>query len=242
MAINLRPVRRLQSDRIRRSAVMSVVILLVASVQGQTSNTGAAKATGNCNIVNTGNNDHIDFKNCEGVPESVKAQLRELIKQAHEDRHEIKALVDKFNEIQPIIESLGDKASQAKLLARYPLGYVIFDVDHSNEVFPYDRQRLDEYVINWDQVGILENTSTKIKIRLPGIRRKDGTGAIAEYGTLETPRAISGFEGGISIDVGTDHQTLVEWCRILAIKDTGIVFVVGFQLIPAFQIKPATQN
>ena len=86
-------------------------------------------------------------------------------------------------EIKELLKGLGDSINTSKLLAEYPLGYVIFDVNYTNEVFPYQRQGLEKYEFNWSVVRIMKNTADRIELRLPDMRLKDGTAAVTNVVT-----------------------------------------------------------
>src|SRR3977135_3462998 len=74
----------------------------------------------------------------------------------------------KLNEILGLITNQNE---QQQFLAQYPLGYTIFDVDYISGAYtPYQvRQGLEEYEFNFRPVQIIENTPTRISIRLPEV-------------------------------------------------------------------------
>lgn len=78
----------------------------------------------------------------------------------------------KVNEILDIMKS---RDEQQKLLAEYPLGYTIFDVNAvTGAVTPYQaRQGLEHYEFDFRSVRIIENTSYRIVIQYPNVL-KDG--------------------------------------------------------------------
>jgi hypothetical protein len=126
-----------------------------------------------------------------------------------------------FEVLRQQIASLGDSASPKTLLAKYPLGYVIFDVAYTNTVFPYQSGGLQEYKLDWSVVRITENTPTRISLQLPNLSTKDGKPLINDASTGGIKR-VGNLGGYIANDISV-------WGEILAIRDSGIVFLVGFQ-------------
>lgn len=116
---------------------------------------------------------------------------------------------------------LGNSFDRKALLAKYPLGYVIFELDHSEKVFPYDNSLMDKYDIKWEQAKISQNTDTFIELRLPEIVAKNGMRQI-ENAITGGPKRVGNLGGYFVGDVTV-------WGEILEIKDTGIVFLVGFE-------------
>jgi len=133
----------------------------------------------------------------------------------------------KLDEIKDLLKGQGEAVSREKLLAIYPLGYVIFELDYENRVFPYQSQSiLDKYEINWSAVKFTVNTPTRVEIRLPDLKLKDGGGGVTDVRTGGTKKV--GNLGGASVG------ELTVWGEILAISDKGIVFLVGFERSPQF--------
>lgn len=131
----------------------------------------------------------------------------------------------KLDEITKLLKEQGSRLREEELLKKYPLGYVIFDVDRSNQVFPYQAKTiLDKYDIDWAGVRVEENPPGRIILHLPGLKTKDGTTAITGVST-GGPKQIGNLGGGGVND-------LLEWGEILAIGKDGIVFLVGFQQNP----------
>jgi hypothetical protein len=130
----------------------------------------------------------------------------------------------KIDEIARLLKDQGENVSREKLLKRYPLGYVIFDIGYTNSVFPYDKQLLDEYEIDWSRVGFSKITADQFEIRLPNVRRKDQKEGFIVQDAVIGGRPRVGSEYG-----GFSTGGLEVWGEIVAIRETGIVFVVGFK-------------
>jgi hypothetical protein len=132
---------------------------------------------------------------------------------------------EQLNGIQKILEAQAGNLPPEKLFAKYPLGYVIFDLDYENRVIPYDSRRiLDKYDLDWNVVRFTKNTPTQIEIRLPDAKIKNGGAALTNAVTGGIKRV--GNLGGYMIG------DLMVWGEILAIRQNGIIFLVGFDRAP----------
>jgi hypothetical protein len=127
----------------------------------------------------------------------------------------------RLDEITRLLKAQGEGATPEKLLRKYPLGYVIFDVDYTNSVFPYHTQALDNWEFDWSVVNISENDPKMLVIRMPDVRRKGGSTFLRNV-SLANPKKI-GFFGGFFDDGVIDIKV-----EILAISEKGIVFLIGF--------------
>jgi hypothetical protein len=129
-------------------------------------------------------------------------------------------------EIRTLLEPLGDNISRQKLLAKYPLGYVIFDVDYKNSVFPYESQAvLDRYEFDWRVVSLTEDAAGRIAVRFPDVRQKDG-GIAMDHLLFYSPKRVGKFHALYTLG---DVTILGE---ILAFRENRIVFLVGFEPTP----------
>jgi len=119
---------------------------------------------------------------------------------------------------------LRQKVDQEKLRQKYPLGYLIFELN-GNVVIPYETLSvLGEYQFEWTVVKVIQNTKDRIAIRLPDARRKDGSLAISE--AMTGGKKQVGNLGGVSLG------DPIVWGEILAIRENGVVFLVGFEKMP----------
>ena len=127
-----------------------------------------------------------------------------------------------------------------RLLARYRLGYVIFGVDYRNDLFPYrSKTLLEKYDVDWTDVGIvtpkcpvpglpnaMECGPNQIVLRLPDIGLKGGPKVYKDMTTGGTRRP--GPLGGVVVnDLEMDSE-------ILALREDGVVFLVGFNQFRRF--------
>jgi hypothetical protein len=110
------------------------------------------------------------------------------------------------------------------LLARYPLGYEIFYLDYSQQIIPYKSAKvLNDFIIDWTAVRYVEIKPDYIRIRLPGVMSKTGTGPVnALVWVTGGPKRVGRLPG---FGLG---QKLVMSAEILDVRQDGIVFVVGF--------------
>jgi len=124
-------------------------------------------------------------------------------------------------EILGLLKSRGDDVSPAKLLSKYPLGYVIFDVDYKNSVFPYRNEGLEKWDFDWNVVNVTENSEHTVVIRMPDIRSKRKGGPQITDTTLGNPKKVGPFGNFFSDGV------IAVKAEILAISEKGIVFLIG---------------
>jgi hypothetical protein len=113
------------------------------------------------------------------------------------------------------------------LLEKYPLGYVIFDVDQENSVFPYDtKYLLDQWDFDWSTVRIEEGKPGNqdiISVTLPNIRPKSGHGLVMHDAQFEWPKRVGPLGNSVLRTPQFDMRA-----EILAIRPKGIVFLIGF--------------
>lgn len=129
----------------------------------------------------------------------------------------------KLDEIRDLLTQRGYPYDPQKLLQKYPLGYVIFEIDYKSEVIPYKSlSLLKQYDIAWNTAAIIQNTKDQITLRLPDIKRTDGT--------LGFTNAVTGGWKKVGplgcVGMGTDTEDLTVCGEILAIRNNGIVFLV----------------
>ena len=132
---------------------------------------------------------------------------------------------DKLNEIENLIKNQDE---QQKFLSQYPLGYTIFQLDSvTGAVTPYQaRQGLEAYEFNFKTAEIVENTATRISIRLPEVL-KDGkplfTNAIigGDKKTMEEYGAGYTFGDGFLQVLGTGQVLKYDGNRVTWIFGLG---------------------
>lgn len=132
--------------------------------------------------------------------------------------------------IDVLTDLIKAQGGEDALLKRYPLGYVVFNLDYvTNAVTPFEaRAGLGNFQYDFRPVRVLQNTDQRIAIQLPDLL-KDGklmlsgcnTGGIKRVGNL-------GGYGARSSD-GFGVMVLGE---ILGINGSEITFLVGFQRPP----------
>jgi len=136
---------------------------------------------------------------------------------------------DALAEIRDLLRQRGYPDDPQKLMRKYPLGYAIFEFDHMNQVIPYEAlSLLKNYDVDWSVVKVIQNTNDKIALRLPDLKRKDGTVGITNVQTGGTKRV--GLLGcGM---IGNESESLGFCGEILALRENGPLFLVSLQQFP----------
>jgi hypothetical protein len=134
----------------------------------------------------------------------------------------------RLDEITNLLKAQGERVSPKKLLAKYPLGYIIFDVDNTNSVFPYKTQSLrDKWEIDWSHTQVSEPDNRHISLTIPHLRQKESGLSIGSI-TITIPKTVP-FSATILRDEPNNFSLKIE---ILATRPTGTVFVIGFGYAP----------
>lgn len=211
------------------AGIAAFLTLAFLPLRAQAGQNGNANVKGDCNITNTGNNDTLVIQGCAGLPKSVRDQITQILKNDAENRaeeeHRYQAILDRFGTIEQYFQE--DKEKK-QLLEEFPLGYQIFDVDHTNAVFPYPNEGLKDFDLDWSHAGILENTSDELVIRLPSVKSKDGTLWIRSVEMTWHAPDFSRFVGGAVFQLHDDEPWVYMAGRVLSKNESGTVFVVGF--------------
>jgi hypothetical protein len=144
----------------------------------------------------------------------------------------------RFETIVKLLKDLQkDRLEPDKLLARYPLGYVIFDVTYSNSVFPYEARKdlLDKWDFDWSTVQLTEgglagmHDPDAVSITFPTMHQKNGPGYI-KGSKIGATKKIGPFPSSNVIIVSDGKMAMK--AEILAIRDSGIIFLIGFTRQP----------
>lgn len=123
----------------------------------------------------------------------------------------------------------GDSISPKKLLAKYPLGYTIFDVDYTNSVYPYEtRKTLEDWHLDFSVVSLKQIPEGQfgIKQQMYSVRVPDVT-----FGTWHMKDVTVGTEkkvGPFSVKTIMSLNGVAMRGEVLAVSDRGIVFLIGF--------------
>jgi len=134
----------------------------------------------------------------------------------------------RLDEITKLLKAQGDRATPKNLLTKYPLGYIIFDVDYMNSVFPYRSQALDAWDFDWSVVKVSPlklpgETEDLVGVRLPDIRVKGRPSPLMQNIGVAGPKKVGAFPGTAFSDSVINMKV-----EILAIRENGIVFLLGF--------------
>ncbi|HLY42488.1 MAG TPA: hypothetical protein VKR52_14835 [Terracidiphilus sp.] len=201
--------------------------MAVPSLSSQNAKTGNANVKGDCNITTTGSNNYIVVKGCSGLPESTRKQITEILnsqkKNQKENEEKFEELLKRFDRVSTYFQ---DTDQSKRLSAEYPLGYVIFDIDHTDAVFPYPVHGLEGFTFEWGTAAMMENTPDLVTIRLPDLYLESMRIAFLRNSvSWVTPpfenKAIRAYA------VNSGGHTVVVNCEILSKTDKGVVFVIG---------------
>lgn len=243
----------------------SLALLILAAVPCwcQTSTTGKAETTGSCSPAVSGSNNKFTL-NCPGVS---KEDLNALVRQ---NQGNVKVTLAKMEECKQEVINLGVQQTKRfdeqavrltaiadaleglnltpqKLLARYPLGYVIFDVDYRNDVFPYRSEAfLNKFDLDWSAVHVEPIPCPtpgptcqpdEIALTLPDAGLKNQPKKYTNL-AMAGPRKVGLLQGGTIVN------NLMIQAEILAVRADGIVFVIGLrELVWNWPFpKPGTAN
>jgi len=136
----------------------------------------------------------------------------------------------RLNEIKELIKAQqGDHADAKQLLQRYPLGYMIYDIDYTNGVLPYKNEVFNAFDIDWTTAQIKEVGKDKVSIGTPNITGKGkysgmrfiniNTTATKKVGPFDSVKYLFAYD-----DIGLGGE-------ILAISSKGVVVVLGFSKV-----------
>ena len=119
----------------------------------------------------------------------------------------------------------GDKIQPETLLKKYPFGYTIFNIDHTNSVYPYQAKVLSDWHLDLSSAQLESVDDKTIKLTLPNVVIG---GTELTSAAVYSPKKIGPLPG---ICLVTDGSTCMKG-EILAIGPHGIVFLVGFTKNP----------
>jgi hypothetical protein len=121
------------------------------------------------------------------------------------------------------------RISPSVLSEKYPLGYIIFDVDRTNSVFPLSSEQLiDKWDFDWSVVKIYDIDANDIVIGFPTIRPKGaGIPIVAGIG-IRSPKKIGPIPPNPRAGLFSDGIIQLK-AEILAINSKGIVLLMGFR-------------
>lgn len=201
--------------------------------------TGHARSAAPCSVANTGNDNRIVITNCAGLPESTRKQITEILNNQAKDRAEneqkfqqlldrFNQLLDRFNQVSPYFQPDNKEETLRKL---FPSGYVIFDVDHTNAVFPYPSHDLEDFRIDWSKAAVLEHSPSTVTLRLPDLYEMKHQNSVLGSDVSWTPPVLESVFWVGKME-SSSFDCLVEGGELLSVQNSGVVFVIGFKKIP----------
>jgi len=136
----------------------------------------------------------------------------------------------KLDEILKLLRSeKGEHAKPENFLKKYPLGYIIFDIDQKSSVFPYATESLlRNWEFDWSNVKLTEDHERNILwLTLPDMTGKTNHNTIFRNNRIGGQKKIGQFDGIFLTD-----GTMAMKGEILSIRPSGIVFLIGFDHAP----------
>jgi hypothetical protein len=134
----------------------------------------------------------------------------------------------KLDEITRLLKAQGGRTAPEKLLAKYPLGYIIFDIEHENAVFPYRTHAFDNWGFDFTNVKVINSMADRVTIQMPDIYPKAGrSGPRIISPMITTPKKVGPF----SVRYIFSDRDIALTGEVLAVKDGSMVFILGF--VPA---------
>jgi hypothetical protein len=128
--------------------------------------------------------------------------------------------------IEAIQKAIGDTTY---LSTKYPAGYIVFDIDRKNSVLPYKHALTDDFDIDWQGVRLMDGDPGFIAVQMPTLRDKLRSDAIAYDFRALGPKKVGTLGAFTYIPLGNWQRAIVIKCEILAIRQSGTVFVVGLE-------------
>ena len=136
----------------------------------------------------------------------------------------------KLDEIRDLLRQRGYPDDPNKLFQKYPLGYAIFELTYMSQFTPYEGLSvLKNYEkVDWSEAKVIQNTKDRVALRLPDLKRKDGTGGITGV-TTGGPKKVGLLACGT---YRTQTEGIGVCGEILGIREDGIVFLVNLMQLP----------
>lgn len=114
------------------------------------------------------------------------------------------------------------RVTPTNLLEKYPLGYIIFDVDRQSGVFPYETKYLmKDWSVDWNGVHLTDTGNGNITLIVPRIENKIHDIVIGEMDVTIQKKA--GFKAYLF-----STPTFEVPIEILAVTKSGAVVLIGF--------------
>jgi hypothetical protein len=114
-----------------------------------------------------------------------------------------------------------DQLTPDKLLKKYPLGYIIFNFDYSQRVFPYKSELVEDWTLDWSKARLID-LGNQIKLLWPDMLGPHG----ARFSDNSTTTAKEVTTQPIGIMTFSDISMKME---VLAVPKDSVVVLLGFQ-------------
>lgn len=133
--------------------------------------------------------------------------------------------IDKITELLEKNLENKDRYQPDALLKRYPRGYVIYELNYSNQVFPYDKRLLEGFNIDWSRTGIVGVTDDLITVQLPYMNNPERRMTFQNM-LASVHRRVGATTATIQVD------DVIQVVELVAIREKGFVFLIGFKDAP----------
>jgi hypothetical protein len=127
-----------------------------------------------------------------------------------------------LDRIEKLLKDQQSQLTTEKLLKKYPLGYVIFDVDYSQQVFPYHTEALKDWNFDWSAVKLIDHGG-ELELVLPTVTRRERGQDIMAGNSIGVPKAV----GPVDMNAMAYADVALQ-VEILAITKEGVIFLFGF--------------
>lgn len=193
----------------------------------------SATTSAPCSPIAPDNTGTITIK-CPGMPKEQWQTLLSILNKIQANQvnpdlvmSRLDQLIETQAELKKLIDSLGDSVKPETLLAKYPLGYMIFEVGYTEQVFPYQTAGLADITIDWNTARVTNLSNDQVSLRYPDIKVKQSNNIFSGNFTGVDKR----MKPGPLVSWTLDKFTVVS--ELLSVKNEGIVLLVG--------VKPAAQ-
>jgi hypothetical protein len=130
-------------------------------------------------------------------------------------------IISKDEEILEFLKQQ-DVKNYDKLIKKYPEGYILLAIDHTEEMFPYNSRFEDEFMIEWENKSVtLDNRY--VTFTYPTIIDKKYSGNLLRENTITMDRGLI----GIPITI-YQFGTIASSVELIYDGKDGLIIAVGF--------------
>jgi hypothetical protein len=130
-------------------------------------------------------------------------------------------VLGKIGDLQEFMKKL-DITNHDNLIQKYPLGYILFAIDHTKSIIPYNSDIKKRYRVDWDTASITSLSQERIEINLPNISDKVD-GGVLEEGYAIIPRIV----GYIAHHLNWEEISILS--EVLFDNNKEVIILLGFK-------------